>query len=416
MRLHTMKVAVVDGHSTGRALVAGLRARGVRCLHVQSAPDLPEFYTRGFRPSDYEELFPAVTEPRALAAALAQRGVERVLAGTEPGVTLADTLTHLMGLPGNEHTTLAARRDKAAMAEAVAGAGLAVPLGRTFTDAADAAAWFGSASLEEAVVKPLNSAGTDNVRFCGTAQEVLQACRAVLNSRNLYGESNRAVLVQERLRGTEYYVNTVSHDGIHRAAEIWRYTKRIGPTGSPVYDHEEPVAGDSEQAAALLAFVPPVLDALGVVSGAAHTEVMVTSRGPVLIESGARLGGATVPWVVEKYSGLSQTSLLIETVLAPERLRDFDDRAVSWSGAVRNVALINHAAGRVRSLAWADRVAALPTAVEVVHGLAPGSELAATTDLINSPGFVYLAADDPRDVDRDHRALRAWEQDALYTS
>lgn len=411
-----MKVAVVDGHSTGRALVAGLRARGVRCLHVPSAPDLPEFYTRGFCASDYEEHFPAGLDPRALAHELARRGVERVLAGTEPGVTLADTLTHLMGLPGNEHTTLAARRDKEAMADAVARAGLAVPLGRTFTDAADAAAWFVAASLEGAVVKPLNSAGTDNVRFCGTAEEVLEASRAILTSSNLYGEANRAALVQERLKGTEYYVNTVSHAGIHRVAEVWRYTKRIGPAGSPVYDYEEPVAGDDPEAAAVRAFVPPVLDALGVVSGAAHTEVMATSRGPVLIESGARLGGATVPWVVEKYSGLSQTSLLIETVLAPERLRDFDETAVAWSGAVRNVALINRAAGRVRSLAWADRIAALPTAVEVVHGLTPQTELAATTDLINSPGFVYLAAEDPRDIDRDYRAIRAMEQEALYTS
>jgi len=377
---------------------------------------MPDYFLRGFQPQDYEEDLLAGDDLAALGARLTALGVRRVLAGTESGVLIADRLNALMGLPGNDAGTAAARRDKTAMARAAAAAGLAVPCGRSFDDPIAAAAWYDSAGLREAVVKPPCSAGTDNVWFCSGAREVERACDRVLSASNLYGARNRAVLVQERLRGVEYYVNTVSHDGVHRIAETWRYHKRSGSSGSPVYDYEEPVPAAGAEAAPLRAYVPRVLDALGVVSGAAHTEVMVTERGPVLIESGARLGGATLPEVVEKFSGVSQTSLLADCVLSPDRLRAFDDTTVCWSSRVRNVALINHQAGDVRSLDWAERIAGLPTAVGLAHHLEPGQRLEPTRDLLDSPGFVYLAAADPAEVELDYALLREWEDQALYTS
>ncbi|MFD7883264.1 hypothetical protein ACFV3N_12610 [Streptomyces bauhiniae] len=410
-----MKIAVVDGHSTGRALVSALRERGAACVHVQSSPEMSAYFTRGFRDEDYEMLLDGTAAPDVLAARLTALGVDRVVAGTESGVILADTLTHLMGLPGNRHDTLTARRDKREMAAAAAAAGVAVPRGESFTDAMAAMDWYTGNRLVEAVVKPPSSAGTDNVRFCRTRDEVLLACKTVLASENLYGEPNTAALVQERVHGVEYYANSVSHDGLHRVAELWRYTKRAGSAGYPVYDYEEPVPVDSAEAGVLRRFVGEALDALGIVSGAAHTEVMMTARGPVLIESGARLGGGTAPVVVERCAGTSQTRLLAETLLDPRRLRDFDDTAVRWRGAVRNVALINSRPGTVGSLDWTARLEELPTLVHLTHGAVVGEHLGETADLISSPGYVYLADEDPRAIERDYRTLRALEDEGLYT-
>ncbi|MDI5964538.1 hypothetical protein [Streptantibioticus silvisoli] len=410
-----MKIALVDGHSTGRALVEAVRRRGIPCVHISSSPRMSEYFTRGFDPAWYDACLDATAGPAALAARLASLGVTRVVAGTESGVVLTDTLTHLMALPGNRYETVGARRDKAAMGRAVAAAGLATPLTAEFADADRAATWFAAGGLAEAVVKPPSSAGSDNVRFCRTADEVREACARVLGSRNLYGEPNRAALVQERLHGVEYYANSVSHDGVHRIAELWRYTKRSGAGGHPVYDYEQPVAPDAAQAASVRAFVPAVLDALGVACGAAHTEVMATARGPVLIESGARLGGGTLPWVIEKYCGTSQTSLLADTLVEPDALRRFDDTAAVRPGELRNVALINSEAGTVRSLDWADRLQRLPTLVALSHGVRPGQRLPVTTDLLSSPGYVYLAAQDPHEVERDYDALRFMESRSLYT-
>ncbi|WP_327388997.1 hypothetical protein [Streptomyces sp. NBC_01207] len=410
-----MKTAVIDGHSTGRALTAALRARGRACVHVQTSTQMADFFTRGFRSGVYEALLDGSGALEPLAQQLAELGVEQVVAGTESGVFTADSLSHLMGLPGNCYETLPARRDKRLMAEVAAAAGVAVPQGAAFTDADAAAAWFTTSGLSAAVVKPPTSAGTDNVRFCGTKEEVHDACKIVLNADNIFGHPNTSVMVQERVYGVEYYANTVSYDGVHRFAEIWRYTKRAGSVGHPVYDYEEPVSADTAEAAVLREFVVGALGALGIVSGAAHTEVMLTERGPVLIETGARLGGGTAPEVVERYAGTSQTRLLADTLMDPAQLVAFDDASVTWTGGLRNVALINPTAGIVRSLDWTQRLLALPTLVHLSHGVTVGQYLSDTSDLINSPGYVFLAAADPRDIERDYRALRAMEEKGLYT-
>ncbi|MEV6600446.1 hypothetical protein AB0M36_26895 [Actinoplanes sp. NPDC051346] len=130
-----MRIAVVDGYSTGRLLAAMLHDRGAQCLHVQSQPHISEFFLRGFAAAVYEADLGYTDDPRQLAGLLRKARVERIIAGTESGVTLADTLNHLLELPGNDHGTRAARRDKVAMAAAARAAGLATPYAEVFDDA-----------------------------------------------------------------------------------------------------------------------------------------------------------------------------------------------------------------------------------------------------------------------------------------
>lgn len=409
-------VAVVDAFSTGRLLVGELVRRGVTCVHLRSGPTAAEFFTRSYRADQFEADLGHIPDTDAAAERLRSLGVDRVVAGTESGVTLADTLAGLLGLPGNAVRLASARRDKDDMARAAAAAGVAVPLGETFEGAEDAARWFGTAGLAEAVVKPPASAGTDHVTFARTPDEVRAAAESVLGAVNLFGEPNHRVLVQERVTGTEFYANTVSHEGTHRLVELWRYTKAAGPAGAPVYDFEEPVAPGSPVWWRLRDFVFQVLDALGVRSSAGHTELILGARGPVLIESAARLGGATSPEVVEKFSGVSQTGVFADALARPGTLAGFRDDEVVWQGLVRNTAFRNHRAGTVRSLDWLDRVGTLRTAVHAAAGVTVGDRLSPTVDLVSSPGYVYLASQDPQAVAGDHATLRRWERHGMYCS
>ncbi|MDI5972443.1 hypothetical protein POF50_024405 [Streptomyces sp. SL13] len=408
-------VAVVDAYSTGRHLAAELARRGAACVHVRSQQDIPAYFTRSFAPDDFTEDLGHQPDRAKLTAVLRERGVRRVVAGTESGVLLADELTDLLGLPGNDPVNAVARRDKRAMADTVRRAGLAVPAGRAFDSAAGAAHWFAGTGFDEAVVKPVDSAGTDNVSFARSAAAVRSAAAAVLASDNVYGARNRSVLVQRRVTGREYYVNTVSYRGTHRVAEIWGYVKAVGPSGAPVYDYEEPVPPGSAEWRLLRGFTAGVLDALGVRSSAGHTEIMLTGDGPVLIESGARLGGATSPQTVREYCGVSQTGLFADSILTPRSLAGFDDAAVGWHGHLKNVAFRNHQHGTVRGTGWLDAVTALPSVVHVAPGIAVGDRLTPTVDLFSSPGYAYLASADPAQVARDHAALRRMEADGLYT-
>ncbi len=408
-----MKICIVDGYSTGAALARRLHSLGIECIHLQSQAQTNSYLQRSFKSDDYTHDLGHCTDTTALTAQLTALGVGRIIAGSESGVTLAETLALQLGLPTNSPDGVAARRDKALMARAVRAAGLAVPLGTVVHGPDEAADWFTASGLDHAVVKPLASAATDGVRFCTTAADVRDASAAVLDTPNVFGQRNTAVLVQERLIGEEYYLNTVSAGGDHRVAEIWHYSKQTTGTTTPIYDYEEPVTPDSPEATVLREFTLQVLDALGITDSAGHTEVMLTARGPVLIESAARLGGATAPAIVEKHLGTSQTSLLAATLGDPGALRDFDDRRSQWRGRIRNVEFINHVAGLASATAT-DKIASLPSAVAVCSSATPGAPLEPTRDLISSPGYVYLAAEDDSTIHRDYATLRQWEREGLH--
>ncbi|MFJ3182565.1 ATP-grasp domain-containing protein [Streptomyces sp. NPDC086796] len=409
-----MSIAIVDGYSTGAALAARLHHLGVPCSHIQSQPDNHDFLRRTFDPGHYTRDYGFIPDAAHLGDLLRRDGTTRIVAGSESGVTLAETLSHALGLPTNTPEQRAARRDKNLMAAVVTAAGLATPRTYLATTSAAAARWFTASGLPEAVVKPLDSAGSDGVRFCRTPADVSDATESVLNSRSVFGHQNTAALVQERLIGTEFYINSVSFDGRHKVAETWRYTKQTRPGGGPIYDYEEPVPASTAEARLLREFTFAVLDALGIRNSAAHTEVMLTRHGPVLIETGARLGGATAPAVVERHCGMSQTALAAAALAIPSAFDAFDDRELTWSGSLRNVEFINHHTGRADRGAM-TRAATLPSAVKVCPAVEHGEPLQPTTDLLSTPGFLYLAADSTEQVNRDYALLRQWERQGLHT-
>ncbi|MER8118959.1 ATP-grasp domain-containing protein [Streptomyces sp. NPDC094031] len=409
-----MTIAIVDGYSTGAALAARLHRLGVPCTHILSQPDNHDFLRRAFDPDHYTRDHGFVPDLGNLADLLRHDGTTHVVGGSESGVTTAEALSHALDLPTNTPEQSAARRDKNLMAAAVRAAGLATPRTYLAASPATAAQWFATSGLAEAVVKPLASAGSDGVRFCRTPADVHNATRTVLDTRNIFGQPNTTALVQERLVGTEYYINTVTLGGRHKVAETWRYTKQIRPGAGPVYDYEEPVPAYTTEARLLRAYTFAVLDALGIRNSPAHTEVMLTATGPVLIETGARLGGATSPAVVEQHCGMSQTALAAAALATPKDFDDFDDRHLTWTGTLRNVEFINHRAGHADRAAMIQ-AAALPSAVEVCPAVDHGDLLRPTTDLLSTPGYLYLAAESKARVERDYLTLRQWERDGLHT-
>ena len=52
---------------------------------------------------------------------------------------------------------------------------------------------------------------------------------------NSLGCVNEGVLVQEYLQGTEYVVDSVSRDGVHKVTAIWEYDKRSVNDANFVY-------------------------------------------------------------------------------------------------------------------------------------------------------------------------------------
>ena len=222
-----MKTAIVDAYGAGRLLPSALKHRGVDFVHVRSQfPD-----TRlAYRPEDFTVDIEHAGDIERTAQALRDLGVNWVVAAAESGVVLADQLTSALDLPGNDPRLTLARRDKFAMQGAVRAAALASADCFCSPSISEVTEWAVRHGQWPVVLKPVLSAGTDNVFICRTLDEVAAAHAKIMTSDDRYGRPNKVVLVQRFLSGAEHYVNSVSRNGVHQIIEVWRYHKRVVKT------------------------------------------------------------------------------------------------------------------------------------------------------------------------------------------
>jgi biotin carboxylase len=410
-RARTMRVAIVDASSTGRYLPAALRRHGTECVHVQSpSPDVHlTFNLDGFVDNVRHD-----GDVVATASALRRSGVSCVIAGNESGVELTDQLSAELGTPGNGMSRPTARRNKYDMVLALRDAGLAHAATIVSSDVDEIVAWAETTVGYSIVMKPVASSGTDNVVPCSSPEQVRAAQEKILTSTDRYGKTNTVVLAQEFLEGDEYFVNTVSRDGRHHTVDIWRYYKRRVPGGNFVYDYDEPLSPDDPDATKLAFYTHQVLDALEIRNGAGHTEVMLTARGPVLVECAARLAGGQVPEIITRCFGTNQVDLLALSVARPDEFDRLPTTAYPLLQRPRFVTLINpRDHGVVPSHEAMAAVRALPSYAGALMAHPAGHPLPRTIDVATQPGYIYLISDDPAEILADYQELRQIERD-LY--
>ena len=173
-----------------------------------------------------------------------------IVPGTEDGVILAAKLSHDLGLLCNPIENIDAITLKNEMHNKIKEKGLRSIRGHVVSSVEEAIEFYDSEKFDEVVVKPLYSAASVGVRICLNRDEMISSVNELLHSKGVYGNDLNEVLIQERINGEEYIINTVSCNGIHRVTTIWKYTKVKTPEGGFVYDTMESVnhlgLGESE--------------------------------------------------------------------------------------------------------------------------------------------------------------------------
>jgi hypothetical protein len=406
-------VALVDPVSTGVHLAPTFRARGWCPVAVLSSWPMPRVYRGKVVESDFEHVIVHDGDAEATARRLRRLAVRAVVPGGELGVRLGDQLTHLLALPGNRYRLREARRDKALMAEALAERGVAAPRTLRVRDRAEA---LGAARALgwPVVVKPADSAGSDRVCIADCPAALLEAVDAVLGSLTVFDTPNRVALVQQLLTGQQYAINTVSLDARHYVAEIWRDRRTAIGAGRQIYDRMDLLPARGHLYAELSTYTRRALTALGVTIGAAHTEVMATADGPVMIECGARLEGGALPAALEHARGQSQLSLLVDFYTRPDCFASLLAAPPPAGKRVALVFLVAPADGAIGDQAVVDRLRAIPGVYGVVGDLTPGRAVAETVCLTTCPAVLYLVADDAAGIERAYTQVRALERTGLY--
>ena len=417
LSMSTQRYAViVECSSNGRFYIPEARRRGLRPLVIYPhLPDSPYTAMRAHTRDELEKDIPVIDAPEdmdALIKLLEPYPIACVLAGSEYGVAMADELARRLGLPGNAPETSYVRLEKPSMQEALRKAGIRYIRSRTVTSLEEAEAFWRELGEKRVVVKPLASAGTVGVHFCSDLQQLQQHVRALLADKDLFGRTIEAVMIQEYIDGTEYIVNTVSCNGVHRMTDLWMYNKvAIGSEGN-AYDYARLMTRLEPGHRALIEYAYQVLDALGYTYGPSHGEYMVDEEGPVLIEAGARpMGGGFSMDLLDACLGHHLTDCAMDSYLNPERFEEA--RLAPYRPAMEMMIKYFIAPRR-------QDVFALPALALLKHlksfrrvnltDVLQSGMLEKTVDLLSAPAFLQLCHPDLKVVMQDYQTIRQIEQ------
>lgn len=251
---------------------------------------------------------PVTCDPSATAAAV--RALQARVRRPDGIVTFSDSalaatarLARALDLPFLPVDVADRVTDKRRQREVFAAAGLPVPDWRCPRDEDEAAgavrAW------GPTVIKPADRAASVAVRLVETPEAARLAYREAAGASRRGG----AVLAERYLPGPEVSVESIAVDGRQEAVCVTDKVTTRGPSFVEL-GHAVPSALEPEECGRVVEAARSACRALELGSGACHTEVKLTERGPVVVEVNARLPGDSLPDLIELALGVNLYELL----------------------------------------------------------------------------------------------------------
>ena len=136
-----------------------------------------------------------------------------------------------------------------------------------------------------------------------------------------YSSSNGregSVIVEEYLQGSEVSVEVMVIDG---EVHILQVTDKL-TTGAPHFvemGHSQPSRLRNEDIKAIRDLAARAVKSVGIDNGPAHVEIMLTDKGPKMIELGARMGGDCITThLVPLSTGIDMVKATIQIALGEQ--------------------------------------------------------------------------------------------------
>jgi len=333
-------------------------------------------------------------------------------AGGEAGVDVADELSEFLELRTNG-TGIANRRDKYVQQELIRQAGLRAVRQAGSPNFSEVETFLKTEAYP-VVLKPTESAGSDGVKLCHTFNDAKDHFEKLMSSQLVNGGDCPSVLCQEFLKGDEYVVDHVSRDGIHKTVMIWVYDKRKANGGDFVYFGMKPVDPSTDEAKILINYTRRTLDVLQITNGPSHSEIMMTSEGPCLVEVNCRAHGGDGSWTPLARAltgGYSQVEVTADAFCDPTAFEKIPDRpSYPFKASGQEVKLVSYSKGKVKSTPGYEVLKMLPSFVHMDGIMSPGDQVDYTQDLITAIGSVVISHPDAEIVKRDIEFIRLMEQ------
>ena len=412
-------IIICEYISTGINYVDDARARGyepvlVEGTYVGSPDDIARFKaireTINRRIKGKVLIIPENPNYDEILAKVRTLNPALVVAGSEFGVDLATRLAADLGLPGNPVESIPAMTEKPAMHQALKDYGIRYIHGEVVTNEEDAIAFYRELDNEYVVVKPARGAGSQGVYMCCGEEEMLEGVRRHFKQCIDHG-NEPSVLIQERIDGEEYVVNTVSCNGEHRIVTVGKYDKYKMDNRTIAYNYFRYVTNLDIGNSRLLQYACQVADAIGIKYGPIHGEYMVDEKGPVLIEVNCRpMGGGLERKYSELISGQHETDSALDSYLDPDKFH-YDAQQpyrLKRCGVSKDLVLAKDTL--INSAPVLQICMRLKSYYSATFGeIGRTNILSETTDMETEAGLIYLLHDDESQVRYDCELLHTLE-------
>ncbi|MDO4436762.1 MAG: ATP-grasp domain-containing protein [Coriobacteriaceae bacterium] len=315
-------VVMLGGSRLQLPAIEAAQRLGFRVVCADYDPDAP-----GARVADAFSLT-STLDVDAVERLARGEGADFVITSTSDApVRVAAVVSERLGLPtgiSSESAVCATQKD--AMRLRLAEHGVPMPEFRvcnTVEDFASALEHFGY----DCIAKPADAAASRGVKLITPEDRSTPAGELFELFRGFSRKGT--VMVEQRVTGREVSVEGMTVNGV---TTILTITDKL--TTEPPYfvelGHSEPSRLSEEAQEAIREVAKRTVEAIGIVTGPSHTEVMLTEAGPKVIEMAARLGG---DFITSKLVPLSTGIDLVQGTVAAAFGLPFDFTPKSHCGA-----------------------------------------------------------------------------------
>ena len=242
----------------------------------------------------------------------------------EFGLMPATLAAQKLGLPCQPMKAVRNTRDKVQMRRALEAAGMGQIQFAGCRTLDEARAFFARAA-GPIIVKPLSGTGSDGVVLVREESELETAWQLATGAVAFAG-----VICDSYVDGPEVSVEGYCTGGKFIPVAI---TDKITNESFLEIGHSQPTQKPTDVQEAVYDYVGRVLNALGVNDCWTHTEVRISSNGPILIETHTRPGGASIDLLTRRTTGVSNHDVLFDLALGITP--DYQPRVTGEAAAVR---------------------------------------------------------------------------------
>ncbi|MFM0717652.1 ATP-grasp domain-containing protein [Paraburkholderia strydomiana] len=226
---------------------------------------------------------------------------DAVLCLTELGLLPAATLADALGLQALPPSVVARIRNKFEMREWLAAANFP-SVEAAIGTSTECVRKFAISNGYPIILKPIDGLGSIGIVRLNEPAD--------LEKVSLPGTD---FLIEECLSGREISVETFSFHGQHVILALTQKMLNHGNAGNPYVEvgHKMPADLANNEVEDVERYVASFLDLMGITDGCAHTELIITERGPRIIETHNRVGGGNIPQLVRLTTGVDLLQLSV---------------------------------------------------------------------------------------------------------